>query len=156
MYRMNKKLKRTVRGKNPEAQSAARAIKIDAVFLESDAPARKRTKPLYSGVERERSVLLADKTLDRFHPLCACGGFFHADLTDDGRWCAACQTNGRRKYICGKTQSEVLAKRQMAAQIEKRLCARRKRKPNLRTERFTHILALFLVIFKESVLLAGA
>lgn len=79
---------------------------------------------------------------------------FHADLTDDGRWCAACQANGRRKYICGKTQSEVLAKRQMAAQIEKRLCTRRKRKPNPRTERFTHILALFLVIFKESILLA--
>ena len=91
--------------------------------MESDAPARKRTKPLYSGVERERSekLLLADKTLDRFHPLCACGGIFHADLTDDGRWCAACQANGRRKYIYGKTQSEVLAKRQMAAKIEKRL-----------------------------------
>ena len=28
----------------------------------------------------------------------------------DGRWCAACQVNGRRKYIYGKTQSEVLAK----------------------------------------------
>ena len=32
MYRMNKKLKRTVRRKKPEAQSAARAIKTDAVF----------------------------------------------------------------------------------------------------------------------------
>lgn len=29
---------------------------------------------------------------------------------NDGRWCAACQVNGRRKYIYGKTQSEVLAK----------------------------------------------
>ena len=79
MYRMNKKLKRTVRRKKHEAQSAARAIKTDAVFLESDASARKRTKPLYSGVERERSekLLLADKTLDRLHPLCACGGIFH-------------------------------------------------------------------------------
>ena len=74
---------------------------------------------------------------------------------NDGRWCAACQANGRRKYIYGKTQSEVLAKRQMAASIEKRLCARRKRKPNPRTKRLTHILALFHVIFKESILLAG-
>lgn len=34
-------------------------------FLESDAPARKLTKPLYSGVERERSEKLLAQCLSR-------------------------------------------------------------------------------------------